>query len=170
MDENRHTRIALRGPAGEPVDFRRTLASHGVSTLPPNRVDEQEWTLARGPIGVAARDGDAIVRPAAAVPTVRRMLNLDEDLSGFYERAAGDPALAWVTGGAGRMLRSPTVFEDVVKTICTAADVRPAERGPQGRRPDDRAPLPPLRPLGRARVLALRHERLGLLAIEMLNP
>ena len=27
--------------------------------------------------------------------------------------------MAWVTAGAGRMLRSPTVWEDVVKTICT---------------------------------------------------
>jgi N-glycosylase/DNA lyase len=44
---------------------------------------------------------------------------LDEDLSSFYSRAAKDKALSWVTGGAGRMLRSPTVFEDVVKTICT---------------------------------------------------
>jgi N-glycosylase/DNA lyase len=31
----------------------------------------------------------------------------------------GDDQLAWVTRGAGRMLRSPTVFEDVVKTVCT---------------------------------------------------
>jgi N-glycosylase/DNA lyase len=47
------------------------------------------------------------------------MLRLDHDLSLFYARAAGDPELAWVAEGAGRMLRSPTVFEDVVKTICT---------------------------------------------------
>jgi N-glycosylase/DNA lyase len=47
------------------------------------------------------------------------MLRLDEDLSGFYAVAARDPELAWVTAGAGRMLRSPTVFEDVVKTLCT---------------------------------------------------
>ncbi len=50
---------------------------------------------------------------------VRRMLALDQDLSGFYVVAAADPALAWAAAGAGRMLRSPTVFEDVVKTICT---------------------------------------------------
>jgi 3-methyladenine DNA glycosylase/8-oxoguanine DNA glycosylase len=50
---------------------------------------------------------------------VRGMLNLDEDLSGFYRMAAGDERLAWVTAGAGRMLRSQTVYEDVVKTICT---------------------------------------------------
>jgi N-glycosylase/DNA lyase len=51
--------------------------------------------------------------------TCRRMLRLDDDLSRFYERAAADPDLSWVTAGSGRMLRSPTVFEDVVKTICT---------------------------------------------------
>jgi N-glycosylase/DNA lyase len=33
---------------------------------------------------------------------------------------AGDAELAWAAKeGAGRMIRSPTVFEDVVKTICT---------------------------------------------------
>jgi N-glycosylase/DNA lyase len=47
------------------------------------------------------------------------MLRLDEDLSTFYSLAADDSALAWAAGGAGRMMRSPTVFEDVVKTICT---------------------------------------------------
>ncbi len=27
--------IPLRGPGGEPVDLARTLASHGVASLPP---------------------------------------------------------------------------------------------------------------------------------------
>jgi N-glycosylase/DNA lyase len=49
----------------------------------------------------------------------RHILRLDDDLSRFYQRAAADPDLAWVTAGGGRMLCSPTVFEDVVKTICT---------------------------------------------------
>jgi 3-methyladenine DNA glycosylase/8-oxoguanine DNA glycosylase len=56
---------------------------------------------------------------AALVSQIRHMLRLEEDLSGFYEVAASDPALAWSAAGAGRMLRSPTVFEDLVKTICT---------------------------------------------------
>ena len=56
---------------------------------------------------------------AQLLGTMRRVLNLDEDLSGFYEVAAADPDLGWAATGAGRMLRSPTVFEDVVKTICT---------------------------------------------------
>jgi hypothetical protein len=47
--------------------------------------------------------------------TVAHMFRLDEDLSGFYELVRGDD-LAWCALGAGRMLRAPTVFEDVVKT------------------------------------------------------
>ena len=50
---------------------------------------------------------------------IRRVLRLDANLSGFYSLAAGDPELSWVTRGAGRMIRGATVFEDVVKTLCT---------------------------------------------------
>jgi N-glycosylase/DNA lyase len=60
---------------------------------------------------------DALTRDLAAV--VRHVLRLDADLSGFYEAASSDPELSWVTTGAGRMIQSPSVFEDVVKTICT---------------------------------------------------
>jgi len=51
--------------------------------------------------------------------TIRHVLRLEADLSGFYEAASGDPELAWATTGAGRMVQSPTVFEDVIKTVCT---------------------------------------------------
>ena len=54
--------LPLVGAGGEPVDFARTIVSHGVAELPPS----------------------------------------------------GD--LQWCANGAGRMLRAPTVFEDVVKT------------------------------------------------------
>ena len=47
------------------------------------------------------------------------MLRLDQDLSAFYGQVSQDPELAWAAAGAGRMLRSPTAFEDTVKTICT---------------------------------------------------
>lgn len=50
---------------------------------------------------------------------IARMFRFGDDLSGFYRRIAEDPALAWAADGAGRLLASPTVFEDVVKTICT---------------------------------------------------
>ena len=56
---------------------------------------------------------------ARLVEVVRRVLNLDEDLAPLYDVARDDPELAWIVSGSGRMFRSPTVFEDVVKTICT---------------------------------------------------
>jgi N-glycosylase/DNA lyase len=150
--------LKLRGPAGEPVDLRRTLLSHGVASLPPASIDKaacevtvtmpaaggpRTVVIAAGPAAFAgppprgaARRGrggpavallslaDAGPPPAAAeaaalTATARRLLCLDDDLSGFYARAASDPELAWACAGAGRMLRSPTVFEDVVKTVCT---------------------------------------------------
>jgi 3-methyladenine DNA glycosylase/8-oxoguanine DNA glycosylase len=130
--------LPLVGPAGEPVDLWRTLVSHGVANLPPMRIDEEartfETTVAlegSRPRTVRIREGEegAIVdvlgpRPGrrtteSLTETLRRVLNLDEDLSGFYVAAAADSDLDWAAAGAGRMLRSPTVFEDVVKTICT---------------------------------------------------
>jgi 3-methyladenine DNA glycosylase/8-oxoguanine DNA glycosylase len=128
----------LVGAGGEPVDLWRSLVSHGLTELPPFRVDEEGRTL-EVTVAVdrtvrtlrirAGAPGVGIVEPlgrslgarqaAAALALVRKMLRLDEDLSPFYERAATDPELVWATAGAGRLLRSPTVFEDVVKTICT---------------------------------------------------
>jgi 3-methyladenine DNA glycosylase/8-oxoguanine DNA glycosylase len=127
--------LRLVGPAGEPVDLWRTLVSHGLTDLPPARVDENARTyettvpLARGrPRTIRLSDGrPGFARvevvggstPRQLVPVVRRILNLDEDLSPLYALARDDPQLAWIARGAGRMLRAATVFEDVVKTICT---------------------------------------------------
>lgn len=128
--------IELRGAGGETVDFRRTITSHGVADLPPNRIDEEAWTLEltllldgktpRTVLVSEGRKGYATIRalsggavPARLRTAVAHVLRLDEDLSPFYEAAATDPELAWVRTGAGRMIRSPTVFEEVVKTICT---------------------------------------------------
>jgi N-glycosylase/DNA lyase len=64
----------------------------------------------------------------AARAQLRACLGLDEDLAPFYrridelERSGGRdlPRLGWAgRRGAGRLLRSPTVFEDAVKTLCT---------------------------------------------------
>lgn len=74
------------------------------------------------------RNGRLIVQ-SASVPSSRaseriaaeigRMFRFDADLSPFYAGIVGDEMLGWAASGAGRMLASPTVFEDVVKTICT---------------------------------------------------
>ena len=58
-------------------------------------------------------------RATRSTQTVAHMFRLDEDLLGFYTLVGEDGDLSWCVAGAGRMLRSPTVFEDVVKTICT---------------------------------------------------
>jgi N-glycosylase/DNA lyase len=124
--------LELKGAGGEPVDLRRTLRSHGVADLAPNQVDASAGTLTttlalpRGATTVRVspgRKGFARVEGAGpakgAVETIRHMLRLDADLSAFYTLAAADAELGWAATGAGRLLRSPTVFEDVVKTICT---------------------------------------------------
>jgi N-glycosylase/DNA lyase len=124
--------LELVGAGGEPVDLQRTLVSHGVADLPPNEIDAAAATLTttlalpQGATTVQVGDGlGGAARvtgrgPRAGVlDAVRYMLRLDADLSAFYAVARADDGLAWVAHGAGRMMRSPTVFEDVVKTICT---------------------------------------------------
>jgi N-glycosylase/DNA lyase len=121
--------LELRGAGGEPVHFWRTVNSHGLNDLLPNRIDSQartlELTVHPGPQTIVVREsrpGIATIAgraPRAAREVVRHVLRLDEDLSALYRLLAEDPHLAWTTVGAGRMMRSPTVFEDVVKTICT---------------------------------------------------
>ncbi|MGZ8693585.1 MAG: DNA-3-methyladenine glycosylase family protein [Gaiellaceae bacterium] len=129
--------LLLRGAGGEPVDFARTIVSHGVAELPPNRVALQTRTLEttlcvpRGARTVRITASGAKLRIEAVAgsigtqarqaltKTVAQMFRLDEDLSGFYAVVKADGDLSWCATGAGRMLRAPTVFEDVVKTICT---------------------------------------------------
>ncbi len=130
----------LRGAGGEPISFERTLHSHGLAALAPAQI-----VPASGDAGLSyrrnlrtsgrvvratlrERSGWLVVetrekigkRAAADVgAAARRMFRLDDDLAPFYRGIAGDPRLAWAATGAGRILASPTVFEDVVKTICT---------------------------------------------------
>ena len=129
----------LTGPAGEPVDLLRTFRSHGLASLPPMHPDKKANTLeitlpldgsaprtvrvsrGRPGYGIASILGPPPASGTAAglMAGVRHVLRLDEDLTPFYALAAEDPELAWVTKGAGRLIRGATVFEDVVKTICT---------------------------------------------------
>lgn len=92
--------------------------------------------VAEGPGGLLFR-ALATGRPSTAESReardqLRRCLALDEDLEPFRaaaaaaeaRRAAGQgrdlPDLRWALArGAGRLLRSPTVWEDAVKTLCT---------------------------------------------------
>ncbi len=116
-------------------NFRTTAISHGWYDLAPFEFDETNWRLGyvfgsgsrpayaeicedsgrlRVNIYDDAADAEAIMRAA------RHLLRLDDDLTEFYAAADSDERLAWVRArGAGRLLRSATVFEDLVKTICT---------------------------------------------------
>ena len=131
--------LPLVGGGGEPVDLWRTINSHGIVDLPPMRIDEEARALEAtlpvpgGPprsVRISERsDGVAAVDVLGRAPSrapadrllgvVQHVLRLDEDLSPFYALAADDPDLAWAARGAGRLVRAPTVFEEVVKTICT---------------------------------------------------
>ncbi len=139
MTEGWTAEFPLLGPRGEVIDLRRVFLSHGIAELPPMRLDQTAWTFeitvplpgmgARTLTISQSRLGVGLISVTGPSPTpkvgaalmaqVRHVLSLDQDLTPFYAVAADDPDLVWVLTGAGRMVRSPTVFEDVVKTICT---------------------------------------------------
>lgn len=116
--ETRSARLTISAPGG-PRTIRVSAALRG------DGGDEARGSVSpRDTRWAALSIADSGPRPTSAMATtlsaaVRRMLCLDDDLSGFYALCATDPELAWARRGAGRLLRSPTVFEDVVKTVCT---------------------------------------------------
>lgn len=136
------TRFSMQTP--DPFQFAETAYSHGWVVLAPNAWDEGLETVERihmldsgrvvrlilaASAGGTSDEIDVTVDHAGPLPpparreirgAVTRMLRLDEDLGPFYELCR-DRGGRWerVTRGLGRLLRSPTVFEDVVKTICT---------------------------------------------------
>jgi len=80
-------------------------------------------------VRVTARGRVSAAAAAEVRAQLRTALGLDEDLGPFWARVRalapdrerlGLPDLGWAAErGAGRLLRSPTVFEDVVKMLCT---------------------------------------------------
>jgi len=119
-------------------NFRRTVMSHGWCALLPFEFDKTTWTLVRvldigeaAPVTVKispARQALALELSrglkkkavASVIRDVRHMFRLDDDMREFYRSISGEDDFAWIANeGAGRLLRSPTVFEDLVKMICT---------------------------------------------------
>jgi len=118
--------------------FRRTIISHGWCQLLPFKIDDEKWQLTRtldlqdaGPvtITISATKRALVIKTSRrlnqaatkkVVADVRHMLRLDDNIAEFYRIIAADNDFNWIpTQGAGRLLRSPTVFEDLVKMICT---------------------------------------------------
>ena len=128
--------ITIKTPRN--FNFRRTVRSHGWYALQPFDLDQKSWTLSRVldrgllepvTVEISSQKGAINVMTARRVGKkaaseierdVGHMLRLDDDLGEFYVSVTADPDFAWVAHeGAGRLLRSPTVFEDLVKMICT---------------------------------------------------
>jgi 3-methyladenine DNA glycosylase/8-oxoguanine DNA glycosylase len=130
--------MQLTIPVPPTFSFRRTAISHGWCELPPFELDRQAWRLTRvvdtgeaQPIAVTISEGQQAIhittrrkltkRAADKVlRDVRHMLRLDDDMGAFYRLIEGDANFEWIArNGAGRLLRAPTAFEDLVKMMCT---------------------------------------------------
>ncbi|REJ77975.1 MAG: hypothetical protein DWQ47_16630 [Acidobacteria bacterium] len=116
--------------------FEGTVLSHGWYGLAPFSFDRESGGLSyvfsdgRNKAFEATarkfRSGIRVEGPVlkkeirAAAKGFERIFSFEHDFSDLYETVSGDARLGWIAEkNAGRMLRSPTVFEDVVKTICT---------------------------------------------------
>jgi len=118
--------------------FKRTVISHGWCELLPFRMDREHWVLSRtldlensAPVTLSITATKRALRintsrrlsqkaSKKVINDVRHMLRLDDDMGEFYRLLAQDGDFSWIPAqGAGRLLRSPTVFEDLVKMICT---------------------------------------------------
>ena len=120
--------------------FLRTVLSHGWYALPPFSFNKDTRTLHRildlgketiADCALHGRDHtiDVDVKSKETLTPgerneirtqLRTSLRLNEDFADFYLESRKHLEFRWIPrSGAGRMLRAPTAFEDVVKMICT---------------------------------------------------
>jgi len=136
------TTLSLTPPA--PFNFAEAAYSHGWVVLAPNRWDSTRQVLQRTErlsngtrVHLNITGSDTIETPEITIQvrhaktlspeerseittSVGHMFRCDEDLTEFYAlcRKRGGHWIK-ITQGLGYLLRSPTLFEDIVKTICT---------------------------------------------------
>ena len=129
-----------------PFDFHTTVTGHGWYQLAPFRYDadarvltwpqrlpdgavvrvqltgssaEEPQPWVRAACGGRSDEGDKATR-RWLVETIGWMINAERDLRPFYEHAARTSGYEKAIAQAqGRFLRSPSLFEDFVKVICT---------------------------------------------------
>lgn len=127
-----------------PFNLEYTVYSHGWVLLLPNHWDKESGKLQRPErlssgkvVSLSITGTKSIKKPNIAIEvnhlqslskteqkeitaSVSHMFRLDEDFHEFYSlcKQRGEQ---WtkLTKGLGRLLRSPNLFEDIVKTICT---------------------------------------------------
>ena len=134
-----HTgRIAAATPSD--FNFWRTAFSHGWCDLLPFTFDEKQRTIRRVLETEAGTLVDCTVRSAgpgivinlrspapltaatrrSVLTQMRTCLRLGEDFKPFHAAARRHPRFRWIARTcSGPMLRAPTMFEDIVKMICT---------------------------------------------------
>ena len=124
--------------AQPPFSLNSVIHSHGWARLAPfNTLDVEgalsyiyhlgnhqviEIRISKSPIGVYIDIQEEV--PPESQEKIKSaatwMLALNECFEEFYKLAKSEPKLSHVEGKAqGRLLRSPTLFEDTVKTILT---------------------------------------------------
>jgi 3-methyladenine DNA glycosylase/8-oxoguanine DNA glycosylase len=133
------TLLSLSTPKA--FDFWHTVHSHGWCSLLPFSVDKEHRLLNRV---LTLEDGSAVfcqISDAShsslqiRVSSKKKLsgkqcslisqyladcLRLREDYSDFYHEVMHYPKYRWIAKmKAGRMLRAPSVFEDIIKMICT---------------------------------------------------
>ncbi len=127
-------------PTPANFSFWRTVYSHGWCALPPFVIDKENRVLRRSIELPSGRNVQTVVGASNSHLRVkiesqrllsprershirsrlRECFRLDEDYSEFFSEARRFPQYRWIPRmRAGRLLRAPTVFEDVVKMICT---------------------------------------------------
>lgn len=120
--------------------FRSLLYSHGWSDLEPFKVSDDDKVLRtvislspkkhllvliteqRKKIGLTVESKTTFTKDEQTVirRCVRSIFRLDDSLEEFYSLCRKEKHLRWIPKiDGGRMLRSATVFEDIVKMICT---------------------------------------------------
>lgn len=126
---------------GPDFNFEAVIHSHGWVQMPPFHYDGQRLTrvhqLPDGriiriivqPTGNTSRESFLLVDAEGPVfPTdsaeiataVERILALRWDMAAFYDLLRAEGGYDWVMEArAGRLLRAPTVWEDMVKTLLT---------------------------------------------------
>ncbi len=127
-------------PVPTPFELRLCLFGHGWVALAPHTFDEASCTF-RTVLRIGEQAVDATLQQTAKTTLSLRldsarklgvadartagrqivhMLRLDSDLAAFHALCAKEPRLRWAAKrGAGRLLRSASVFEDLMKLLFT---------------------------------------------------
>ena len=91
-----------------------------IDRLPSGKVAHYQVREAPGGVTVAVEPDLTPAEAQQACSRLAWMLGLEQDFSDFYALAQAEPKLQKAAARAqGRILRSPALFEDVIKTILT---------------------------------------------------